>query len=148
MGALLIFLGVIANQLESMIVKRYGEKYGKGGMFFNAIMCFFATIYFFVTDKGGLHFPKEIVLYGIINSVMYGIGFYAGYVAYKSGSFGLTWLFTAFGVIIPAFYGIIFLKEPATLFAAISFVLILVALYLINKRKEEKIQKMSLKWLV
>ena len=148
MGVLLIWLGVMTNQLESMIVKRYGERYGKGGMFFNAIMCLFATVYFFVTDTGGLHFPKEIVIFGVINSFMYGLGFYSGYAAYKSGSFGLTRLFTSFGVIVPAFYGIIYLGEKASVFTFVAFALIIGSLYLINYRKEGNGQKISFNWIV
>lgn len=149
-GMLLILLGLMAHQFETMIVKHYGKKYGKGGMFFNAIICLFAMIYFIVTDKGGFQFPKGIWLYGILNSFMYATGFYTGYVAYKTGSFGLTKLFTSFGVIISTFYGIIFLKEPTTIFTYISLAMILVSLFLMNYQKQDdgEKQKISFVWLI
>jgi len=97
-GMLLVVLGLVVHQFEAIIVKYHGKKHGKGGMFFNAIICLFSMIYFFITDTGGLQFPKGIVIYGLINSIMYALGFYSAYIAYKTGSFGLTRLFTSFGV--------------------------------------------------
>ena len=61
-GMLLVAGSLTAHQLEVMLVKRYGKKYGKGGMFFNAIICLFAMIYFFITDTGGLVFAKGILI--------------------------------------------------------------------------------------
>ena len=105
-GMLVILGGLTAHQAEAMIVKHYGNKHGKGGMFFNAILCLFAVVYFFITDKGGLELPKGVLLYGAVNSIMYATGFYAGYVAYSSGSFGLTRLFSSFSSIFPCSIGI------------------------------------------
>ncbi len=148
MGFLLIILRTIVHQFEAMIVRRYGRKHGKGGMFFNAMICLFATIYFFITDKGGLHFPKEIVLYGAINSVMYGIGFYAAYVTLRTGAFALTRLFTSIGVFIPVFYGVVFLKETPPTFTGIALPLIFIAMFLINYQGKEGVEKVSLEWIV
>ena len=148
-GMILICLGLVTNQFEAMIVRFYGKKYKNGGMFFNAIICLFAMIYFFVTDKGGLEFPRGVCLYGAINSLMYATGFYSAYAAFKHGSFGLSRLFTSFGVIIPTFYGIVFLKEPTTPFTYISFAMILISLFLMNYQgKEHRGKKISFKWVL
>ncbi len=149
-GMLLVISGVIVHQFEAVTVKHYGKKYGKGGMFFNAFICLFAMIYFFATDKGGMQFPKGIWMYGIINSFMYATGFYAAYVAYKIGSFGLTRLLTSFGVIISAFYGIIFLKEPTTLFTYIALIMIFISIFLMNCQEQDNTskQKNSFKWII
>ena len=148
-GLSLVACSLAAHQLEVIIVKHYGKKYGKGGMSFNAIICLFAMIYFFVTDTGGLQFVKGIWGYGIINSFMYAIGFYAAYVAFKIGSFGLTRLFTSFGVIVSTFYGIIFLDEPTTVLTYISLVMIVISLFLMNYHKQDNDnQKISLKWII
>ena len=48
-GIAIVLGGLIAHQFEAMIVKRYGAKHGKGGMFFNAILYLAATVYFFAT---------------------------------------------------------------------------------------------------
>ena len=45
-GMLYLVAGALAHQLEAIIVKRYGQKYGNGGMFFNVFLCLFAVVYF------------------------------------------------------------------------------------------------------
>ncbi|MBR5527699.1 MAG: EamA family transporter [Clostridia bacterium] len=148
-GLLLVACSLAAHQLEVIIVRHYGKKQGKGGMFFNAIICLFAMLYFLVTDTGGLHFARGIWIYGIVNSLMYATGFYSAYVAFKIGSFGLTRLFTSFGIIISTFYGIIFLNEPTSALTYISLALILISLALMNYRKEDNdSQKISFKWVI
>ncbi len=149
-GMMLVILGLTMHQIETIFVKNYGKKYGKGGMFFNGIICLFAMIYFFVTDKNGLQFPKEIWGYGIVNSFMYATGFYAGYAAYKTGSFGITKLFTSFGIIISVLYGIIFLKEPTSPIMYIALVMIFLSLFLMNYQKGEDSgkNKISVKWII
>ena len=149
-GMALVICGLFAHQAETVLVKNYGKKYGNGGMFFNAIICLFAMIYFIITDKGGLQFPNGIWIYGIINSFMYAIGFYTAYAAFKIGSFGLTRLLTSFGVIITTFYGIIFLKEQTTPFTYAGIALIALSLFLMNYQKSNSNEKtkFSLKWIV
>ena len=70
LGMVYLVASVLVHQFETIVVKNYGKKYGKGGMFFNAIICLFAAIYFFVSDTDGLNFAKEIWVYGIIAVVL------------------------------------------------------------------------------
>lgn len=149
-GMLLTILGVMMNQGEAVTVRQYGKKHGQGGMLFSGIMCLFAMLYFFATDWDGLVFSKGVLLYGLVSSVTYAVGFYTAYLAFKLGSFGLTRLVISYGVIISTFYGIIFLKEPATVITYIALVLILISLFLMNYQKQEASdkKKISAKWLL
>ena len=61
------------------------------------------------------------------------------YAALKVGSFGLTRLFTSFGVIISTFYGILFLGEPTTIMTYLAFSMILVSLFLMNYQKHARL---------
>lgn len=151
-GMLLIFIGLMVHQFEAMIVKHYGKKYGKGGMFFNAIICLFSMLYFLITDKGGLQFPPRVILLGLINGTMYATGFYSAYVAYSIGSFGLTRLFSSFGLVIPILYGILFLHEQTSFLTYIAIILIFVSVILMRAQDNKNIGKektqISLKWLI
>ena len=149
-GMIIILLGLIMHQIETIIVKNYGKKHGQGGMFFNAIICLFAMIYFFITDKNGLLFPKGIWIYGIVNSIMYATGFYTGYAAYKTGSFGFTKLFVSFSAIFSIFYGIIFLKEPTSVIMYIAIAMIFLSVFLMNYQKDGDSgkNKISVKWII
>lgn len=153
MGALLLAIDMIAQQGESMIVKRYGKKHGAGGMFFNAIICLFAMVFFFLTDKNGLCFPKELWLYGIISCLMFATGFYTMYVALQLGSFVASKLLSSFSGVISIVYGILFLKEPAKFTTYLAIVLVFVSVFLMQWKKPsatEPAEKkgFSAKWLV
>ncbi|MBQ2968620.1 MAG: hypothetical protein IJE10_10945 [Clostridia bacterium] len=148
-GMLLIACVLAVQQLEAMLIKRYGEKHGEGGMVFNGIICLFAMVYFFITDQGGLHFPGKIWGYGLLNSLMYAVGFYSTYVAIKSGSFALTRLFISFSVMIPTFYGILILNESASTMTYVALGMILVSLFLMHYQKGEgNGQKVTSKWVL
>ena len=148
-GMLLILAGLTCHQAEAMLVRAHGKKHGAGGMHFNAIICLFAMIYFFVTDKNGLEFPPQIWLYGIANCFMYATGFYTAYLAFKLGSFGLTKLLSSFAGIISVFYGIVFLKEPTNPITYVALVLIFLSVFLMNyKKRDKKTGKFSAGWIV
>lgn len=150
LGMLIVILGLMSHQAEAMLVKKYGDNHSKGGMFFNAILCLSATIYFFVTDKGGLVFPSGIIIYGLINSTMYAIGFYSAYLAFNSGSFGLTRLFTSFASIIIILYGIVVLKDPVSTLMIIAVILVFISAFLMKYQKNTDgvERKFSLKWTI
>lgn len=149
-GILVVVGGFLAHQFEAMIVKNYGDKHGKGGMFFNAILCLAASIYFFITDKGGFILPTGIFIYGIVNSVIYAVGFYSAYVAFNTGSFGLTRLFTSFSFIITIFYGFLVLDEDITIPTIIKIILVLISVFLIRYQKSTSTEKskFSTKWII
>ncbi|MBQ8526109.1 MAG: EamA family transporter [Clostridia bacterium] len=150
MGALLLVLDMIAQQGEGMTVRAYGKKHGIGGMFFNAVICLFAMVFFFVTDKGCLSFSKELVAYGLVSCLMYATGFYAGYLAFQTGSYVATKLISSFSVVIAIFYGILFLNEPAGVFTYIAITVFVISMLMMNYRKtnESERKDFSVKWLI
>lgn len=150
MGLSLVFSSALAHQAEVMTVKRYGDKHGQGGMFFNAILCLFAVVFFLFSDKGGLVFPSGVVAFGLANSGLYAIGFYTGYLSYIYGSFGLTRLVTSFVCIIPIFYGIVFERETQGVIFYVAVALILASLFLMRFQKNsgEGKTQFSLKWII
>ena len=115
MGVLLIILNQLTHSGEGMVVRRYGRKYGDGGMMFNAILCLFSAVFFVVTDKGGLVFTKELIVYGIIGCILFAAGFYGAYLALQMGSFAMKRLINSFSGLISIFYGIFFLSDVASL---------------------------------
>jgi len=141
MGILFVFLHLAFGQGESMTVKEHGKRYKKGGTFFNASICFFALIYTIVSEffaKDGLFFfPTKIWIYGIASGICYAIGFYGAYLAFKLGSFGKTKLISTFGLVLPIFYGVVFLKETTTIYTYISLALIALSVFLMNYKTLE-----------
>ena len=152
MGAFLVSLDMFLQQGEGMIVRRYGKKHGDGGMFFNSIICLFSLIFFILTDKNGLVFPKKLFLYGLISCIMFAIGFYAMYVALQYGSYVSTKLISSFSGVISIVYGITFLKEPAGFNTYLGIILVFFSVFLMRYKKKSERDKndkgFSLKWLL
>jgi len=152
MGFLLIFLNQTAHQLESMLVRRYGKKHGAGGLFFNAIICLFAMIFFVLTDRDGFFFPRELFLYGLVSCLMFAAGFYSMYLALQLGSYAISKLICSFSGVFAIVYGLVFLKEPAGVITYIAFALVFISVFLMNyktgggEKDEEK--AFSMKWLI
>lgn len=152
MGYLLILLNQAAHQVEGMLVRRYGKKHGSGGLFFNAIICLFAMIFFVLTDKGGFYFPKELWGYGFVSCLMFAAGFYSMYLALQLGSYAISRLISSFSGVFAIVYGLVFLKESASVTTYIAFVLVFASVFLMNYRpagKENAEEKaFSMKWLI
>ncbi len=152
-GLIYIFAGTLVHQLEAIVVKNYGKKHGKGGMFFNAFLCLFAVVYFVVSDllldKSGFQLPPAVLLCGALTSILYAAGFYAAYVAYAAGSFGLTRFYTSFGGVLTIVYGLAVLGETTGPLFWPAVVLKFLAMFLIQyKAAKESDAKFSLKWFI
>ena len=158
MGVLYVVLFLMlfsaAHQGETMLVRRYGKKYGSGGMLFNGVICLFAMIFFILSDKDGLHFVPGIWGYGIANAVIYGAGFYFGYLAYKTGKYFITTTITSMQFVIPIIYGLVILREPANYLTYCALICSVVSVCLMcygNRGKSasgDEDKGFSVKWLV
>lgn len=151
MGYLLLFLAALLHQVETVIVKKYGQKHQVGGMFFNAVICLFSMVFFVVTDKDGLNFPKEIWAYGIISCGMFAAGFYYMYAALKTGSYALTKLLSSFSGIITISYGMFILKEPANWLTYVALFLVFLSVFMMNygkKDAQDTKKSFSVRWLL
>lgn len=156
LGLLMLFVSTALTQTESVIVKRYGKKHKIGGMFFNAIICVFAAVFFIVKEllvEGRLEIPMQLLPYAFFSCLMYATGFYTMYLSLQFGSFGLTKLVTSFSGIISIGYGVIFLEERPHLLTYIAIVLVFASVFLMRfengvKESNTGSKTFSAKWLI
>ncbi len=154
MAILYMLLNLTAHQGEVMLVRRYGRKYGNGGLLFNGVICLFAMIFFLLSDRDGIHFVPGIWRYGLINALLYATGFYFAYVAHSTGNYFLTQTITTMSFIIPIVFGLFLLKEPAntltysSLFFSVSSVLLMCYARLRNAKQSASSGEISAKWLI
>ena len=149
---LLATLSTGIHQVEGVMIKKYNGKHNKGGFIFTALISLFAMLFFFITDKGGLNFPIEMIPYGIASGAFYCIASFLTFVAFGCGSFVLTNLFLSYSLLFSVGYGLFFLNDPATPLTYIGIALMMVSVFLVRGAKkgdgnEEKV-KISLKWIV
>ncbi len=150
-GFLLLLLCTVLNLGESIAVKEYAKRHGSGGMLMNAVIALFAALFFLVTDKGGFYVPEGMLPLALINVCLFATGFYLTYISFRIGPYGLTRLISNFSLIFTVFYGIIFLKEPISVFTYIGFALIVCAMFFINYRGKSGASEggqISVKWLI
>lgn len=154
MVALYMIAHHLAHQGVTMLVRRYGRKYGAGGMLFNGVICLFAMLFFLISDLDGVHFVSGIWGYGLVNALLYAAGFYFAYLAHSSGNYFLTQTICSMSFIVPIIYGLFFLHEAANAFTYIALVLSIVSVLLMcYARREKSGQKensgsVSAKWLI
>ncbi len=149
--ALLLIVGSTAvHQIEGIAIKKYNAKHEVGGFIFTALISLFAMLFFFLTDRGGLHFPIEMLPYGILANVCYCSASYLTFVALSSGSFVMTNLFLSYGLLFSIGYGLFFLQEPATFLTYVGLALIIISIFLVRKdsTEEKGTVKISAKWVI
>ena len=145
-GMLLIILSAVVHQCEGITVKEYSRRHGTGGIFFNAVICFFALLFFLLTDKGEFYFPHGLFIYGLVNCVCFALGFYAMYKAVSLGSYANTKLVTSLSGVAAIVYGIVILGEKVGRFTYPAIVLVFLSVFLMNFRRDSS-SKFNMKWL-
>ena len=148
MGYLFVILGKIFHQTEGVLTRHYSKKYGESGFFFNGVICLFATVFFFLTDPGGLFFPEKVLAYGVLNIFAIAAGFYAMYRALQLGSYMLTTMISSFSGVIVLLYALLYLKEPANAYRYAAILLSVLSVAIVNMEKKDKEKKaFSPQWL-
>ena len=142
-GYLLILVVAVLHLFESMAVKAYANRYGSGGMLMNAVIAFFAALFFLISDcinpeTRGFNVPAAMIPLALINCLMFAAGFYFAFLAFRVGPYGLTRLIASFSLLFTIFYGIFFLDEETTALTYIGIVMIFAALVLINYKRPVK----------
>ena len=155
LALLLATLGTAIHQIEGIMIKQYNKNHGTGGFFFTALISLFAMLFFLITDHNGLVFRAEMIPYGIASGAFYCMASFLTYVAFGCGSFVLTNLFLSYSLLFSVGYGLIILKEPATLFTYVGLILMMISVFLVRQKaekataqKDEPRVKLSLKWVI
>jgi len=149
MGVLILISTLLLQEGEAMLVRRYGKKYSTG-LFFNAILCLFATLFFILKDQNGFSYSHQLLLYGVVSALLFAGGFYFMYLALRQGSFIGTKMIGSFSVVITVYYGLFFLRENIKFTGYIAIVLTFLSVFMLLWKKEEpkKQESGSAKWLV
>ena len=110
----LMLSGIVAAiPLQSVCAKQY-RKTGAGGqgILFAAATALFAMAVFCAASGGSLHFDTAYLPYSLAFAASYSMSFVFQLLALSCGSMALTMLIQSYSLLLPAFYGIVFLKEP------------------------------------
>ena len=151
MLALVLLLSVVSNLVhlvEGILIKKYNEKYDKGGSIFTAIVSLFSMLFFIITDKGGFDFRLSMLPYALIAGVFYCSASLCTFIALGCGPFAISKLMLSYTGIFSISYGLFFRNEQLGPFAFIGIALMLISIYFNKSPKQTNEKKASLKWAV
>jgi len=144
----LIFGITIGMAGQSICKKEYIRRDENGNIAFFNILTIGATfLTFLVLNKFSLVFHLNTLLMAMIFAVGYSAAVICGTMAVQCGALSLTSLVTAYSLIIPTVWGIIFLNEGFGIIKALGLAALVVSLFLINYQKDAEI-KITPKWLI
>ena len=150
MNYFLLFLTALFIIFQKICQDRYNAKRDSGVFFFAGMISFFAMCFFAAINRNWV-WSNEL----IIPAVAFGLSYAAATVfvvlAIKNGSLAKTTLVTSYSLLVPAFAGLIVLREPIGVPMIVGMVLLVVSLWLTNYRKasaDAPKEKVTLKWVI
>ena len=150
MNYFLLFLAALFIVFQKVIQDRYNARCRSGVFLFSGMISFFAMCFFMAVNRDWT-WSSEL----IIPAVSFGLSYAAATVfvvlAIKCGSLAKTTLIMSYSLLVPAFAGLIILREPMGVPMIAGMILLVLSLWLTNHRKktaDAPKEKISLKWLV
>lgn len=137
---------IIGVSGQNVVKKPYTQKTNGNGVYFFTTLLSGAALLFFALTSPELAFDLSFVPYSVAFAVSYALASLFAVLAIAFGSLSLTSLITSYSLMIPTFYGLIFLKDPFGKGFIFGLVFLIISLFLINK-KDGNI-KFSLKWII
>lgn len=143
---LYLIIIILGLTIQNIVKKPYTQKNGeKGVYFFTMLVSLSATVFFALTSKS-LKFDVAFLPYSFLFAVFFCLGTIFGVLSVSAGSLSLTSLFVSYSLMIPTFYGLIFLNSNTSVFFIIGIILLLASLWLVNKKSEKS--PFSIKWII
>ena len=151
MEYILLFCAALTSSFKGLICKRIGTENNSnkriyllnGGIFITASL----TVLIYAALSGGLYVPSllTVILSLAFSAVLLFTQITETY-AMKIGSTSITILIYSVGLVLPIFYGSVFLSEEVSLLQLFGMLLVILALvFIIDPRKDKSFKA---KWLV
>lgn len=156
MNALYLILIIIGISAQSVLKKGYNRKHGGGVFVFSSVTVLTACLFFAIKSGFSFAFDVEVLPYAIGFAAAYCCASIFGFLAIMTGPLSLTSLATSYSLLIPTFWGIIFDKDPTSLWLYIGLGLLAASLVFINLKDKPKNGtesdsgevKITLKWAI
>ncbi len=131
---------------QNILKKMYSKKTDGKGLYTYTLMIVLSALLFFVVTSKNLSWNLSVIPYSVLFAVFFSMAIVMSTLAISCGPLSLTSLITSFSLMVPTFYGLIFLKEPVSFGLIPGLVLLSISIVLINKK--EKNVPVNLKWLI
>ena len=150
MNYFLLFLTALFIVFQKVIQDRYNAKCRSGVFLFSGMISFFAMCFFMAVNRNWV-WSSELIIPAISFGLSYAAATVFVVLAIKCGSLAKTTLIMSYSLLVPAFAGLVILREPLGIPMIAGMILLVLSLWLTNHRKktaDAPKEKISLKWLV
>lgn len=135
-------LGVIALSVtvQNVLKQKYNDRVKGGVLFFSGLCSLFAMLFFLAINRDW-SYRAELLLPSFGFGLSYATASVCTVLAIRYGSLAKTSLIVSCSLLIPSFYGILFLREPVGWSLIVGTVLLVIALVLTNYQKSSEEDK-------
>ncbi len=144
---LTILAVAIALMFQNVLKQIFGNRSQNGTILFSAMVSVFALLFFLAVNREWT-FDVRILPYALGFGICYLFATVFAVLAMASGSLAKTSLILSYSLLLPGFYGILFLNESVSAFLVIGLCLLAVSLLLINYQNEQTTQRISWRWIL
>ncbi len=137
---------IVATSYQSVAKKFYSQKKSGKGVYLFSMFSSVAAMLFFMATSCGVQLNVNVLPYALCFGIAYGTAVVCSVLAVANGSLSISSLIISYSLMIPMFYGLIFLNDPISTALIIGIVLLVISLFLINKKGEGS--KVTTKWIV
>ena len=131
-----VLLGLIALfvTVQNILKQKYNDRVRGGVLFYSGLVSFFAMLFFLAINRDW-SYRAELLLPSFGFGLSYAAASVCAVLAIRYGSLAKTSLITSCSLLIPSFYGILFLGEPVGWSLIVGTVLLVVALVMTNYQR-------------
>lgn len=142
-----LIMVVVLIAFQNFIAKQYSlKKDGFNILIFSGMTTMGALLFFVINARFHIEFIPALLPYSLGFAFCFGIAAVGCTMAIRSGMFSISTLVTSYSLIIPTFYGILFLGDKIGFIGYIGLMLLFTSIYLLNKTKETF--EVSLSWVI
>lgn len=138
-----IILGV---SFQNVVKKPYTQKTSGKGLYFFCLLVSISAMLFFIFTSANIKFSEDLLVYAVFFALSYITATVCNLYAVSCGPVSLTSLILSYSLIIPTVYGFVFLKDPINPRMVFGLILLVISLFLINKKDKES--NLTAKWLM
>lgn len=146
MQALYLIAIILGISGQNIIKKIFSKGTGGRGIYTYSLLTALSAMGFFLVTSRDLQFDRGLLPYAFFFALTFGAATIFSTLAISCGPLSLSALISSFSLMIPTFYGLLFLKEPVSFGLLPGIGLLAASLFLINKRTKDS--PVTAKWLI
>lgn len=132
----MLSIAALAVTGQNIFKQKFNDKCKSGTFFFTGMIAIFAMLFFIAINRDS-YYSTQLIGPSAAFAISYASATFFAVLAIRHGSLAKSCLIISFSLLIPSFYGILFLHEEISTELVLGTILLILSLILINYEKEE-----------